>query len=718
MKLTVIMVVMMIMVVSTISMVLLSRASGLETESSHQVLEYMTGMYARELQARYEQYLTVASTLAQIMSSYETIDEDARRSQFNGVMQGLLESNSKLLEVFTAWRPDMLDERDNVYEDTEGTDASGSYITWYTRESGSVEKRAYTNYKTVLANLSKIPTFNNPTYRVLQGQRILVVGIIVPIIRDRDGSIVGVVGISYPLSDSQALVGTIKPYDTGYAALYANDGTVVSHPSPDYIGQRFQQVSLERLGAAGVQKIADSLRTGSRVSIVYKGNIIESFPFTVGETTTPWSLLSVVSTKTVLARVTMLIRFTIIVVVIAVLVAVVIISLVANTITKPLVNVATILKDISEGEGDLTTHIDMKSNDEIGDLAHYVNLTLEKIKSLVITIKRQSVTLFDIGTELATNMTQTAASINQITANTQNIRERVINQSSSVTQTNATMEQIIININTLNTNIERQSESVAQSSSAVEEMLANIQSVAKTLVKNAENVKELGEASEVGRTGLQEVASDIQGIARESAGLLEINAVMENIASQTNLLSMNAAIEAAHAGEAGKGFAVVADEIRKLAESSGEQSKTIATVLKKIKDSIDKITKSTDAVLNKFEAIDAEVKTVADQEENIRNSMEEQDVGSRQILEAIGRLNTITQLVKDGSLAMLSGSKEVTHEGKNLEKLTEEITNKVHEMSNGTEQINTAVSRVNTLSGDNRDNINALVLEVSKFKVE
>jgi methyl-accepting chemotaxis protein len=249
-------------------------------------------------------------------------------------------------------------------------------------------------------------------------------------------------------------------------------------------------------------------------------------------------------------------------------------------------------------------------------------------------------------------------------------------------------------------------------------MLANIQSVTQTLVKNAENVKDLTEASEVGRTGLQDVAADIQEISRESEGLLEINAVMENIASQTNLLSMNAAIEAAHAGEAGKGFAVDADEIRKLAESSGEQSKTISTVLKKIKESIDKIIKSADGVLNKFEAIDTGVRTVADQEENIRNAMEEQSEGSKQILEAISQLNDVTQQVKGGSIEMLEGSKEVIQEGKNLENVTQEITNGMNEMATGADQINIAVSQVNTISGDNKSNIDILVKEVSRFKVE
>jgi methyl-accepting chemotaxis protein len=181
---------------------------------------------------------------------------------------------------------------------------------------------------------------------------------------------------------------------------------------------------------------------------------------------------------------------------------------------------------------------------------------------------------------------------------------------------------------------------------------------------------------------------------------------------------MNAAIEAAHAGEAGKGFAVVADEIRKLAESSGEQSKTISTVLKKIKDSIDKITKSTGSVLDKFAAIDGGVKTVSEQEENIRNAMEEQSAGSRQILEAIGRLNEATHLVKGSSAEMLEGSRQVIAESRNLELATQEITSGMNEMATGADQINVAVTRINAISGENKENIDVLVREVSKFKVE
>jgi methyl-accepting chemotaxis protein len=385
-------------------------------------------------------------------------------------------------------------------------------------------------------------------------------------------------------------------------------------------------------------------------------------------------------------------------------------------IVKPVKQTSLILNTFAKG--DLTQNITVRGNDEFADMSQTLNQAQKGIKELITDIKKEAGMLSDIGNDLKSNMNDTAAAIKQITVNVKNINGRVINQSASVNETHATMEQLEINIGKLKNHVRNQSGDISQVSAAIEEMVANIGSVTETLIGNAGNVKTLQDASEVGRTGLREVASDIQEIAHESEGLLEINSVMANIASQTNLLSMNAAIEAAHAGEAGKGFAVVADEIRKLAENSGKQSKTIGTVLKKIKESIDKIQRSTGNVLNKFEDIDSSVRIVAQQEENIRNAMEEQGTGSKQILESTGRLNEITRQVKEGFNEMHEGAQEVIRESENLGKVTEEIKSGMNEMSAGAEHINSATNHVHKISGKNSEAIDVLIKEVSRFKVE
>jgi len=240
----------------------------------------------------------------------------------------------------------------------------------------------------------------------------------------------------------------------------------------------------------------------------------------------------------------------------------------------------------------------------------------------------------------------------------------------------------------------------------------------KDEIGTSANITSLAESSGAGREDLHKVSTDIAEIAKESEGLLEINSVMQTISSQTNLLAMNAAIEAAHAGESGKGFAVVADEIRKLAENSGQQSKTISAVLKKIKVSIDLISKSTGIVMDRFRTIEEEVDIVSNQETQIRNAMEEQGVGSRHILESITRLNEVTSSVKKASASMASESQEVLKHSGNLKGITAEVAVDMDKMTDSSDRIVSAVIRAKEISMENKHSIIELGREISKFKVE
>jgi methyl-accepting chemotaxis protein len=394
----------------------------------------------------------------------------------------------------------------------------------------------------------------------------------------------------------------------------------------------------------------------------------------------------------------------------------IIINIFIGTTLKPLEGMVGILKEIAV-EWDLTKRLTLRRNDEIGRLAGFFNTTFDKMKELISVIKTQASRLSETGTDLAARMNETTGEVNEIAANIGAIKEQAGDQFKAVKESGESMNRIMARGGSLHDHITVQAESVSQSSAAIEQMFANIHSVTETLIKNTGNIQSLAKSSEAGRTNLQNVSTDIQQIAKDSEGLLEINAVMENISSQTNLLSMNAAIEAAHAGEAGKGFAVVADEIRKLAESAAEQSKTTGGVLKNIKESIGSIAQATGGVLEQFEHIEREVHTVSEQEAGIRAAMEEQENGGKSILEAISRLNEVTGEVRRASEDMTAECQEVLRQSASLEGLTQGIDQRISGISLGSEQIGVTVTRINEISEENKANINTLVEEVAKFKI-
>jgi methyl-accepting chemotaxis protein len=388
------------------------------------------------------------------------------------------------------------------------------------------------------------------------------------------------------------------------------------------------------------------------------------------------------------------------------------------SIIHPITLMTDALGTLNTMEGDLTRRLSLESKDEIGEMSAKVNSIFDCMMDLVKDIRERTSNLTKSGDILTVHTNESAAAVNAISTNIQNMTKRIDLQSSSIQGISSAIDHIMQTIQTVNSYVEEQSTSVSSSSTAIDSMIAHIRSVVSILEQNIQNITILTEAVEFVRTGLAAVTVDMQTIARDSEGLLEINSLMKSIANQTNLLSMNAAIEAAHAGDAGKGFSVVSDEIRKLAESAGEQSKSTTVMLKKIKASIDTITASTHDLQNRFNAIDGGVKTVTHQEEQIRTAMEEQHSSSAQILNRIDRLKALSGMAKQSAGAMEDEGQGIIGEVETLLKISGDISNGMREMAAGSEQIAAAAVQVNAQSLKNNETIAALTGAVSKFKVD
>ena len=558
---------------------------------------------------------------------------------------------------------------------------------------------------------------SEPFVSAADGQLIIVCG--VPIF-DANKNVAALLNVSLRGSWLSDQINDIVVGKTGICYILGLTGTTIADKDMELVKNRInfgeeakKDASFSSLAA--FEKTAIEIDEPSIGFYEYKGvNKIASY---ATMKTTGWTVVINAPKEEFMGTVNELRLEMIIIEAIILVITLVIVYFIARTMIKPIQTVVSALQNIAQGEGDLTARLSVHGNDEITDLSEYFNETIAKIAASIQQVGINSNTMEEIGNELASNMTETAGAVHQISANIDGVKQQAMTQAASITETAATVEEIVRTIKQLNNNIETQAASVAQSSSSVEQMVANIASIGQTLGKTDGVIKNLTTATGDGKATLVTSNTVTQKIAEESGSLMEASSVIQHIASQTNLLAMNAAIEAAHAGEAGKGFAVVADEIRKLAEDSAAQGKTITATLKTLSSEIETLSASSKTVEEKFNAIFTLAEQVKGMSDRLTEAMREQENGSKEVLIAIKSINTVTTEVQAGSEEMLKGGEGVAEEMRKLDNLTRVITESMNEMASGAVQINNAVQEVNEITQKNKRSIEALSAEVGKFKV-
>jgi methyl-accepting chemotaxis protein len=387
--------------------------------------------------------------------------------------------------------------------------------------------------------------------------------------------------------------------------------------------------------------------------------------------------------------------------------------LIMRSIAKPLGRLVAAVGRIGEGDFSATTGI--STGDELGRIAGSVDNLVLELRALIGTAKDRLALLADTGRGLAATMEETGAAVVQINSNIASTGGQLREQSAAVSEVSAAIEELARGVDALGAMISRQSSVIADSSAAVEEMIANVESVAaQASTATSASAALVAEGGE-GKARIDEVGESVAAIVRYSENLDEAAAIITEIASRTNLLAMNAAIEAAHAGEAGRGFAVVADEIRKLAEQSTSQSKDISSDLGRVSEAIDAVRTASVAAVGSFASILGRSTTLGDELRSMGDSMSEQREGGKLVLEGLSRLRDITREIERGSGEMADGNDLLLEQLQRLRSVNSTVVGNNAEMAAGTAEINDAVAGTIALSGENSDHIAELKLAMDKF---
>ncbi|MGL1893168.1 MAG: methyl-accepting chemotaxis protein [Spirochaetaceae bacterium] len=523
---------------------------------------------------------------------------------------------------------------------------------------------------------------------------------------------------SLDFTELNITMNNIKVGKTGYPLLLSESGKLISHPDAQLLNT--DVINLKDFDGNQIfKRIIDEKEGNFRYNWKESdGSVREKFIYFKYEKNSKLYVCSTGYTDDFYGTVEVIIKLIVISGIIMIGVLFALLYATASAVAKPIKIFTTSLKDISEGDGDLTSRINVKSSGEIEVMVSSFNKFIEKLQTIILHIKNASDDTLKIKNEVSIGVEETASALHEISTNITEIKNQTNHLNENIKKSVGYSDEISQSAGVLNKSVDNQSLMLETSTAAITQMISSITNVDNITISKKQSATRLLESAVSGSKVIDQTQQAVKEVNKQLANIQEIAIVISNIAAQTNLLAMNAAIEAAHAGDAGKGFAVVADEIRKLAETSSQNSNKITTTLKNISESIVSADTLSQNTRVSFTELHKEIDDIVNALSEITTSTHELEVGGQDILESITGLGDASNVVNNSALHIQDISKKVKESMEETSDISLEVFTSIDEISQGTKGISDSMLVVTNSTYKLEETSDELNDNVNKFKID